>query len=30
MTVLLAESLGGQNWLAEFSRLVADAEKVTF
>jgi FAD/FMN-containing dehydrogenase/Fe-S oxidoreductase len=30
MAVVLAEELGGENWMDEFSRLVADAEKVTF
>ena len=30
MAVVLAEALGGENWMSEFSRLVATAEKVTF
>ncbi len=30
MAVVLAEALGGENWISEFSRLVAGAEKVTF
>ena len=30
MAVVLAEALGGENWMGEFSRLVATAEKVTF
>jgi hypothetical protein len=30
MAVVLAESLGGQNWEMEFARLVAEGEKVTF
>ncbi|MFH0781877.1 MAG: DUF3683 domain-containing protein [Pseudomonadota bacterium] len=30
MTVVLAETLGGQNWMSDFTRLVAGAEKVTF
>ena len=30
MAVILAEALGGENWMSEFSRLVATAEKVTF
>ncbi|MBU1564508.1 MAG: DUF3683 domain-containing protein [Proteobacteria bacterium] len=30
MTVLLAEALGGENWMSDFARLVSGAEKVTF
>jgi hypothetical protein len=30
MAVLLAESQGGNNWMNEFTQLVAGAEKVTF
>jgi Fe-S oxidoreductase len=30
MTVVLAEALGGDDWMNDFSRLVAGAEKVTF
>jgi Fe-S oxidoreductase len=30
MAVVLAESLGGQNWEMEFARLIAEGEKVTF
>jgi Fe-S oxidoreductase len=30
MAVVLAESLGGQNWEKEFARLAAEGEKVTF
>jgi len=30
MAVVLAETLGGQNWMSEFSELVCGAEKVTF
>ncbi len=30
MTVVLAEALGGENWMNDFTRLVSGAEKVTF
>jgi Fe-S oxidoreductase len=30
MTVVLAEAIGGPEWMSEFARLVAGAEKVTF
>ena len=30
MAVLLAETLGGKNWMSEFAQLVSGAEKVTF
>jgi FAD/FMN-containing dehydrogenase/Fe-S oxidoreductase len=30
MTVVLAENLGGEDWIREFRQLVAGAEKVTF
>ena len=30
MTVVLAEALGGKDWMDDFARLVAGAEKVTF
>ena len=30
MAVVLAETLGGQDWMNEFARLVGGAEKVTF
>jgi Fe-S oxidoreductase len=30
MTVVLAEALGGKDWMSEFTRLVAGAERVTF
>jgi FAD/FMN-containing dehydrogenase/Fe-S oxidoreductase len=30
MAVILAEMVGGENWMEEFGRLVAGAEKVTF
>jgi hypothetical protein len=30
MTVVLAEVLGGNDWMNDFARLVAGAERVTF
>ncbi len=30
MTVVLAEAIGGKNWMEEFAKLVQGAEKVTF
>ena len=30
MTVVLAEAIGGPDWMSEFARLVEGAEKVTF
>jgi len=30
MTVVLAEAIGGKNWMEEFAKLVQGAERVTF
>jgi FAD/FMN-containing dehydrogenase/Fe-S oxidoreductase len=30
MAVVLAETLGGENWMSEYTRLVSSAERVTF